>query len=260
MNEGEWLKMEGLQGNRMVSLQFAGGLTGNKLKVIALVAMFFDHYFAVFVPHETLLGVLSRTPGRIAAPIFCYFVAEGYHHTSNRKKYMLRLLAFAIVSHLPFNMTFGYTFFQATSILWGLALGLVALSVIDNKNTHPVLKAGALLICCLMAVPANWNYVTVLWVVVFGIYRGNVKRQIIGFTVVGLLFHLVPVAIRFGAEHWPYPHWYQIGILLAIPLLLKYNGKQGRKCKPLSQFFYWFYPGHLLLIHWLDRIGILAGK
>ena len=79
-------------------------LTANELKIIAIMAMFFDHFCAVFLDHSTIIGLMSRTPGRIAAPIFCYFIAEGYHYTSNREKYISRLLIFAAISHLPYNL------------------------------------------------------------------------------------------------------------------------------------------------------------
>ena len=233
-------------------------LTANKLKVIAILAMFFDHFVATFVPHEELIGIILRTPGRIAAPIICYFIAEGYFYTSNRRKYIERLLIFAVVSHLPFNLLFGIAFFQATSIIWGLALGLIALTAIKSEKVHILLKPVILGLCCLLAITANWNYVSVLWIVGFGLFRGSFTKQMIVFSIIGFVFHLIPTYINFGPGHDGYPHWYQVGIYAAIPLLAMYNGKLGKKSKIMGWFFYIFYPAHLLFIYVLDRFTTLS--
>lgn len=233
-------------------------LTANSLKIIAIVAMFFDHFSAVFIPHDTIIGLMLRTPGRIAAPIFCYFIAEGYYYTSNRNKYIMRLLIFAIVSHIPYNLSFGYSFFQATSIIWGLAMGLIALTVVKNDKLHIVIKIIAVAACCALSITANWNYVTVLWIVVLGLFHGNFKRQMIGFFAVAILFHLIPTYLNFGPLHEGYPHWYQLGVLLAVPLLTAYKGQLGKKSKTMSWFFYVFYPGHLIFIYLLDRFSSLS--
>ena len=66
-------------------------LTSNGLKCIAVAAMFFDHFFSVFLVQEGLAGSLLRITGRVAAPIMCYLVAEGFAHTRNVRKYLGRL-------------------------------------------------------------------------------------------------------------------------------------------------------------------------
>lgn len=228
-------------------------LTANTLKIIAIIAMFFDHFVGVLVRHDTIMGLILRTPGRIAAPIMCFFIAEGYHRTSNRKKYILRLFIFAVISHLPYNLLFNFKFFQATSIIWGLTMGLVALTAIKSDKLHIVVKLIVLAACSLLSITANWNYVSVLWIVVFGLFHGNFKHQILGFCAVGIIFHWIPTFLNFGLLHEVYPHWHQLGILLAIPLLSAYNGQLGKKTKKLAWFFYIFYPGHLLLIYVFEQ-------
>lgn len=233
-------------------------LTANKLKIIAIMAMFFDHFVAVFLPHSTVLGLALRFPGRIAAPIMCYFIAEGFHYTSDRKKYILRLLIFAFISHIPFNLCFGYAFFQATSVIWGLSMGLVALTAMKDERLPILFKPIILGICCLLSVTANWNYISVLWIVSFGLLRGNFRNQIIGFCAIGILFHLIPTYLNFGFTHEGYPHWYQLGIFLTIPLLAMYNGRLGKKSPVISWAFYIFYPSHLLLIYFLKSFTQLS--
>jgi len=225
-------------------------LDANTLKIIAMVLMFLDHFAVVFFPGDTLLHILFRFPGRIVAPVICFFIAEGYHYTSSRKKYILRLLALALISHIPFNITFGHTLspFEATSVIWALALGLIALSALKSEKLHVIVKALILALCCALAWTANWNFVAVLWIAAFGLFHGNFKRQILAFCAIGIVFHLALVYHRFG-----FAHWFQLGIFLSIPLLALYNGKLGKKSKVMAYSFYVFYPAHLLFLFFLDR-------
>lgn len=225
-------------------------LSANTLKVMAVLAMTFDHYVAVFLYHNTPAAMALRLPGRIAAPIMCYLIAEGYHHTSNVKRYIGRLLLFALISHVPYNLAFGYRFFQATSVMWPLALGLIALAAVDDPRLPVAAKPFVLGLCAVLAIPADWHYVAVLWIVNFGLYRGDFKKQMIGFAVIGIALHLIPTYLN---AHNGMVHWFQLGIFLAVPLLSLYNGERGRKSAALTWFFYVFYPLHLLLLYWLKR-------
>ena len=234
-------------------------LNVNQLKIIAIVAMTIDHATAIFLPYGPL-WITLRCIGRLAAPIMCYMIAEGYHHTSNRWRYLLRLILFALIAHIPFNLTMHDTLdpLKATSVMWSLAMGLLALMIIKEERIHPLLRMGGLGLCCLLAYTANWNYIAVLWVVFFGWYHGNKKMQVLMFTLVGVIFHL-------GQQFMPlitglrtvdnFMLWYQPGIFLAIPLLLCYDGSHGRKSKFLKHLFYWYYPFHLLLLYILQLLA-----
>lgn len=235
-------------------------LTANKIKTIAIIVMFLDHFASVFLPHTNLISLIFRLLGRTAAPVFCFFIAEGYHYTSNLKKYIARLFIFAAVSHLPYNLAFGFSFFRATSVIWPLAIGLAALAAIKSEKIHFILKPVILAACCLIAYPfrANWHFIAVLWIVVFGVFHGNFKRQIAGFLTVGVVCHIIPSLIRFGFFHEAYPQWHQLGIFLAVPLLAMYNGKPGKKSLAMKWLFYVFYPAHLILLYLLSRFTPLA--
>ena len=247
--------------------------TANKLKIIAMALMLLDHFLVVFLPEGALLREVLRVPGRIVAPVICFFIAEGYHHTSNRKKYILRLFALALVSHIPFNITFDNPLspFSATSVIWALTAGLAALTalksdlynllklpVLKNKNAQIALKLLILAVCCAAAYTANWNYVAVLWIAAFGLFHGSFKRQMIAFCVIGIVFLIAPACLRFALGRSVYLHWFHIGIFLAIPLLMAYNGKLGKKLKVIAYSFYVFYPAHLLLLYLLNKITPLA--
>lgn len=57
----------------------------NQLKLIAIIAMVFDHCMIVFMPHHYAVYQFLRMPGKLTAPIMCFLIAEGYYHTSNLK-------------------------------------------------------------------------------------------------------------------------------------------------------------------------------
>ena len=82
------------------------GLSGNALKVIAIVAMTIDHLAWVgietYEQAETPTQIFLHCIGRLTAPMMIFFVAEGYHHTRNFRHYLRRLLILAVVSHFAF--------------------------------------------------------------------------------------------------------------------------------------------------------------
>ncbi len=228
-------------------------LTSSHLKTIAIIAMALDHFVAIFINHNTQLGMLLRVSGRIVAPIMCFLIAEGFYKTSNVNKYLFRLFVFALISHIPYNVAFGYSFFQATSVMWGLFLGLLALKIIKSDNIHIFVRITALVLCCAFSITADWSYVCVLWIVGFGIFYGDFKKQMIAFCTISILAHIVPTFLNFGLNHGEYPHWYQFGVFLAIPFFCLYNGNRGNDMLKIGRYgFYIFYPAHLLILYLIN--------
>lgn len=229
-------------------------LSAFDLKVVATLAMFIDHAVAISLSHDSFLGMLLRFPGRIVAPVMCYMIAEGYYKTSNHVRYAKRLLFFSLISHLPYVLLFDYDFFQATSVMWGLFLGLTSLIAVKIEPSPLLFKIGFVGFCCALSVTANWNYVAVLWIVFFGIFHGDWKKQLASFLVIGTLAHIVPTFIYFGFLHNDIPHWYQLGIFFAVPLLAAYTGERGHTSKVMQYGFYIFYPAHLVFLYLCDTI------
>ncbi|MBP8893695.1 MAG: hypothetical protein KBH09_15180 [Saprospiraceae bacterium] len=228
-------------------------LTSNDLKIIAITFMFIDHMVAGFFLHDSLAFMLLRIPGRVVAPIMCYLVAEGFFYTSNVKKYTMRLFIFAAISHFPYVLYFGYEWWQATSVIWGLLMGLIALIACQNQKIPIWGKVPIVVACCLLSMTADWNFVSVLWIIGFYYFRGQFNKQIISFVLIGFLFHLIPTYVNFG-----WLHFYQIGILLAIPLLALYKGQRGKQNKFIQLGFYIFYPLHLVILYIIKYIVLSA--
>jgi len=81
-------------------------LTSTDLKIIAIITMLIDHIGAVLLDTSTIEYFACRIIGRLSFPIFCFLIIEGFTHTKNNKKYLLRLFIFAIISEIPFDLVF----------------------------------------------------------------------------------------------------------------------------------------------------------
>ncbi|AYW48907.1 hypothetical protein C7K38_03650 [Tetragenococcus osmophilus] len=206
--------------------------------------MIVDHSTFWLVSSNSALYVILRMFGRFAAPIMCYLIAEGYFHTSNKKKYMKRLFIFALISHYPYILYFDLTSLQATSVIWGLFTGFLALAISQSKEMPLILKVFFILICCLLSWTADWNYISVLWILSFGIFRKNFRLQILFFILIGLIFYILP-----GFSFSDSNSIFRLGIFFVIPLLASYDGTLGKKSFLMKWSFYIIYPGHLLLLY-----------
>ncbi|GAA0371873.1 TraX family protein [Alkalibacterium iburiense] len=222
------------------------GLTSHSLKMIAITAMFIDHFSYLVAPTQTPLEWILHFVGRTAAPIMFFLIAEGHYHTSDKKRYFFRLLLFAVISHFPYVIYFDLPLFGASSVIWTLAMGLMALIAAKNKHYSIPVKTGIILLSCLLAYNANWNYIGVLWTLNFGLFRGDFKKQAIGFTTIGIILYLIQGLIRVG------PHVsYRIGVFVPLILIYLYNGKRGSNSTLAKWSFYIFYPLHFIILYLL---------
>ncbi|MCI8374198.1 MAG: conjugal transfer protein TraX [Lachnospiraceae bacterium] len=242
-------------------------LNGNQLKIIAMVAMTLDHVVSVIWPDYPTDWwiVLIHMLGRLAAPIFWFFVAEGWHYTHNRRSYAFRLFLFAIVGHFAYNFAFGIPFlpfqtsvFNQTSVLWALFLGTAALYV----NEHPVFrrwqKTLLILAITFLAFPADWSSIAVLAILEISENRGNFKKQ-----MTGMMAWVSVYALVYGIFIQPLYGVIQLFTALTIPFLKSYNGERG-KWKGMKWFFYFYYPLHLILCGILrvalhGNVGVMIG-
>lgn len=104
-------------------------LNGFHLKLIAICTMFIDHLGYTLFPGDLWL----RCVGRVAFPIFCFLIAEGCVYTHDRRKYALRLLAFALLSEIPFNLMNSGAVWDSyhQNVLWTLLTGALVCWLID---------------------------------------------------------------------------------------------------------------------------------
>lgn len=205
--------------------------------------MFVDHLSRVIAEDGTTPRWWMHLFGRLAMPLICYLIAEGHHYTSDKKTYIWRMFLFALISHLPYVWYFNLSPYTSTSVMWTLMLGLIALSAATSARLTDHGKIVSVAACCVAAIPANWNYIGVLWIVAFGVFREDFKKKTLAFVIIGLLFYAWPGLQEFGSIVT-----YRFGFLLVIPFLYLYNRQPGKRSRFSKWLFYWFYPIHLILL------------
>lgn len=223
------------------SYQFLDGTT---LKLLAMISMIFDHVGDNFFPGQTWMRII----GRIAMPIFSFCLAEGFVHTRNRRKYLMRMGLFALISEMPFDLVVSGKVLEIShqnimfTFLWAL-LGLSCFEKLTEKKTRAGYAAGAALLLVFtgtsLVLGLDYNMLGTGLVFIFYLLRN--KAHILR-CLGGAVYH---VLLRNMGIYW-------FGLLGFLPILC-YNGKKGRG---LRHLFYVFYPAHLLLI-WLVRTCLL---
>ncbi len=225
-------------------------ITGNGLKFIAVITMLIDHMAIALFYWWDYYNVL-RAIGRMAFPIYCYLLVEGFLHTKNVKKYALRLLGIAVISEIPFDYVVAAMPYypEHNNVLWELLLGLIVLYCfkrVDEQNLSPNVKY----LCRILVMFAGMAlaYFTRLDYSAAGIccisamyyLNGNDRRgRLLSFGMGVMILYLMSSTL----EAWAF--------FMLIPMYF-YKGKRGTNNICLRVFFYFFYPVHLLIL------GILA--
>ncbi len=226
-------------------------MNGFTLKMIAIITMLIDHVAAVLIPREMAAYWICRSIGRLAFPIFCFLLVEGFIHTKNVKKYLMRLGIFALISEIPFDLAFsdktnrlGFLFQQ--NVFFTLFIGLAviySLSIIEKKYANNITRSNifdslAVLVGCAVAILliTDYTYIGILLIVAFYLFRTNkVLLTIAVIVVTGIL----------GG---------QLEGLAAISMVFiwLYNGERGPQGNKYA--FYAFYPVHILSIYLISLL------
>ena len=232
-------------------------LTAAVLHIIAMTLMLMDHLWATLLPAREWL----TCAGRVAFPIFAFMAVEGYFHTRSFKKYILRMLLFAVLSEIPFDLMYGGTWFYPVhqNVLWTFLLGLLGVWLMEQVRKKG--KTWMYLLVCVLVVPAglvlgtlcmvDYYGVGVLTVFVFYFLHGRKWWCFLGqlaalyWLNVELLGGLMYPVQLFGMEF----ELCQQGLaLLALIHIWLYRGRQGYHSKPFQYLCYAFYPVHMLLL------------
>lgn len=241
-------------------------ITGSKLKLIAVITMLIDHVAAVllyrYMNHEMLINglitweqrdayysehmalygtyIIMRVIGRLAFPIFCFLLIEGFMYTRNKKKYALRLGCFALLSEVPFDLAIRNTVcsFEGQNVYFTLLLGLLAMICLEQiqkkykekKRVCDILSILVSIVFMMGAFFLKTDYAAggVLTILVMYKFRANKMKRM----AFGVLALLVCGILEYFA-------------FMNLIFIHRYNGKRGSS---LKYVFYWFYPVHLLIL------------
>lgn len=221
------------------------GLTGNQLKLFALIVMTIDHIGCFLLPDVVFLRVI----GRLAMPVFAWMIAEGCTYTKNRTRYLLTMLGFGFVCQIVY-LVFMKSITQCIFITFSMSIMLIY--VLDFAN-----RKRSFWSLCLLGVVAG----AICYICVF------LPRHLRGFNVDYSIYGvLLPVVIYLGrtkaeklllaagcltvlAMGHGHVQWYAV---LSLPILALYNGKRGKM--PLKYLFYFYYPLHLVAIYGIGLV------
>lgn len=228
-------------------------LSGSTLKFIAMITMLIDHIGAVVLLRYILdmqghissveqynsmvtLYRVMRGIGRIAFPIYCFLLVEGFQKTHNLKKYILRLGVFALIAEVPFDLAFTARVFSLRyqSVMLTLLVGVLTMwgvSLLERhvKNRILLVLGGALVIAlgagAAELMKTDYGYLGILCIMVLYALRRVKWMQILGGCLV------------FSWEVW--------APVAFLPIAF-YDGRRGLR---LKYVFYLFYPLHLLILY-----------
>lgn len=257
------------------------GLSSAVLKNIAVVTMLIDHIGAVIVIRlliqKGLYGAMvdqeayiawvgqnrgmygtymaMRIIGRFAFPIYCFLLAEGFQRTHNVKRYLGRMLLFALISEVPFDLAFSGRLWnmQYQNVFFTLFIGLMVIAglrLVDQRLAGPetwrrlagvglyavIIVAGSALA---LVLKTDYSFQGILAITILYLFRRHRKTQIWAGVIIFLLMD--------GME---------MIAALSFLLIWFYNGARGRQNK---YFFYFFYPAHLLVLWLICVVMGIAG-
>lgn len=239
----------------LVKIPF-GGLTSNMLRILAMAFMICDHLWAKVVPGNDWMTYV----GRMTFPIFAFMISEGFIHTSNLKKYILRLLAFAVISEIPFNLFYGGSWFYPyhQNVMFTLLFGLLAIMLIDkakkNRDAKTIVKSALLVI--LLGIASFicfvdygfWGFLIVIMFYLFRNFPFAWLAQLAAMVIINCeLFEGQFIVVDLFGKSFEFATQ-GFAVFSLIPIWL-YGGRKGKSSKIMQYGFYAFYPLHMIIIY-----------
>lgn len=223
------------------------GLSSFALKLVALVAMTCNHTAYIF--QEQLpapLACVLWSVGGLAFPLFAFLLVQGYRHTSDFRRYAMRLGVFALISQVPYWLFLGHV----GNVLFTLLASLLALYALDHIQDGTARFTAVAALVALTAL-CDWGLLGPLLVIAMKQDDDSGRTPTRALAAIALI--LAAVAL---VDMWLHPEallgpnglgalGYALGCLATAPLTARYNGQRGPSLKWL---FYAYYPLHIAVL------------
>ena len=204
------------------------------IKWIAIICMALNHTAHILITPGTVLYNIFIVTGYFTAITMCFFLAEGYKYTRNRRKYAARLLLCAVISQAPYSFALQI---GNLNMMFSLFLALMVLKITDSKFLPYLIRAILAVPVLILSLFTDWALSAPVFTLCF--YRFG-KKGYIPACIFYFLWRTINTGDPFTA------------LIVLIPMILSglvvnyiYNGQRGRGMK---WFFYLFYPAHLLIL------------
>ena len=208
------------------------GLNSFQLKIIACFIMVIDHVGVHFFPEK----IIFRIIGRLAFPLFAFFISEGFFHTRSVSRYLTRLGVCALIFQIPdwfsriysvvFNVP-GFGVRYKFNIFSTLFFGLLSIMLYDRLKSKklwiPWLSVAAVAVIAEIT-GADYGAYGVLYIIIFYLSRGNIRNMVLGGIALHGAYVLYEVSVKFITSGVVVSaNFIQLYSLLAIPLIALYN-------------------------------------
>lgn len=228
-------------------------MSASTLKIIACITMLIDHVgFGIICRLPSIGGsspiyITMRLIGRMAFPIYCFLIVEGFKYTKSRLKYAIRMLLFCFISEIPFDLAFWgspleyehqnvyFTLYIGLVVIWGMDLIWNRLFKRSKAAIVAVITLDLVIVFlgCFVAHFLKTDYSEAGVLTIVSVYCLRNKSKALQGGAASIVLTLLS-------------NISEILSVFIIPLLAIYNGKRGLK---LKYFFYIYYPAHLFIIY-----------
>ena len=261
------------------------------LKIIAMVTMIFDHIGAIILFHYSINEPSSflaslyepfRIIGRFSFIILAFLIVDGVKHTSNKIKYLSRLLILSLVMTLgELCFTHTYSGNPITTLFLG-ALTIVLLNLPKFYKLTACIPCIYVILSDLNIIPFKNEYGIYGFFLIIGFYLSligakflleyyssvnNLDIEIFANEQMIHKYRLIISCIFIFsynlAWYLIYPSWNNIPLIdmslqvystFAIFPLFIYSGKRGYNSKWFQYGCYIFFPAHILIIYFISLL------
>ena len=229
-------------------------LTSFDLKIIAILAMTFNHIGFVFkdIYNPLWWQIMYLTIGKITFPIMAYLLNLGFQKTKSKTQYIIRLGIYALISIIPYHYTIGTntdaTIYPLNNILFTLMIGLLLITILDKLKPSKYMQVLFLIIASALTFNSDWNIIGVL--IIYFFYKDSKiepKTLIIIASTTAIMNFIATLDIT---------SFTYLGIMLSIPILKSTNNERGYSNNLIKHGFYIYYPLHLSILYLLHLLII----
>lgn len=243
----------------------SGTFSADMLKLTAMITMLIDHIGAGILENlivqiplsaetRNLLIVIDqvlRLIGRVAFPLYCFLLVQGFLHTKSRWKYAGNLLLFALLSEYPFDFIFsGGIDFSSSNVMFTLLIGLLTMWGIEKAGSKILLQLliSAIGILSATIIHSDYSWMGILLILSLYFFRENRFWQ----CTISLILFFSALVLRSAGYYDSV--WRSVmrqlsseyTLVFSFWMMYRYNGR--RYLKKGKYLFYSFYPVHLLLL------------
>ncbi len=218
--------------------------------------MLLDHIWFSF---PNMLPTWIHGITRCVAPMFGYFLIEGFYYTKNRFKYGLRLFLWSIFMFLG-NIIINIIFIDKmitvhNNIFFTLFISFIIILLFDYIKRVKNIKKFILIFINIFftifgMIFTEGGICLIPFIIITYFFKQNFKKLFVGYIILSIIlftqsFYIYPTfketfdMLMFNSDFL---------FILVIPFILIYNGERGLNNKFSKYLFYVFYPLHLWIL------------